>query len=99
MIERAVIISRGGALDFDLPAADSTPRPAGFTSGPGAPGCPELFTEAEMRRRERGNLAAVLEKTGWKIKGPGGAAEFLGLKHTTLFARLKKMGLKKPASP
>jgi transcriptional regulator with GAF, ATPase, and Fis domain len=97
VIERGVIISRGGALDFDLPLTDDPPRPSSCPPGSGTQGGAELFTEAEMRRRERENLAAVLEKTGWKIKGPGGAAEFLGLKHTTLFARLKKMGLEKPS--
>ena len=58
---------------------------------------PEYLTEAEMRRRERENLFAVLQKTGWKIKGVDGAAELLGLKPTTLISRIEKMGLKRPA--
>jgi len=37
----------------------------------------------------------VLEKTGWKIKGPHGAAELLGVKPTTLLSRIKKMGLRR----
>ena len=32
----------------------------------------------------------------WKVSGPGGAAELLGLKPTTLAYRIQKMGLKKP---
>lgn len=36
---------------------------------------PEYLTESEMRRRERENLLAILEKTGWRIKGIDGAAE------------------------
>jgi transcriptional regulator with GAF, ATPase, and Fis domain len=55
----------------------------------------EFLTDAEMRRRERENLFAVLQKTGWKIKGVDGAAELLGIKPTTLISRIEKMGLKK----
>jgi transcriptional regulator with GAF, ATPase, and Fis domain len=55
----------------------------------------EFLTEAEMRRRERENLFAVLRKTGWKIKGVDGAAELLGVKPTTLISRIEKMGLKR----
>jgi transcriptional regulator with GAF, ATPase, and Fis domain len=40
----------------------------------------------------------VLEKTHWRIKGENGAAELLGVKATTLKARIKKMGLKRSAS-
>jgi formate hydrogenlyase transcriptional activator len=35
----------------------------------------------------------VLQETRWRVRGPGGAAEVLGLKPTTLEARMKKMGL------
>jgi transcriptional regulator with GAF, ATPase, and Fis domain len=50
-----------------------------------------------MLQRERANLLAVLETTRWKIKGPDGAAELLGLKPTTLFSRLKILGLQRAA--
>jgi transcriptional regulator with GAF, ATPase, and Fis domain len=50
-----------------------------------------------MRERERDNLLAVLEKSGWKIKGENGAAELLGIKPTTLISRIKKLGLKRKA--
>src|SRR5260370_42702820 len=97
MCDRAVIISRGGVLDSDLPVADSPPAPLRFTR-PEADGHePEFFTEPEMQRRERENLIAVLQKTDWKIKGADGAAELLGVKPTTLLSRMKKMGLKRPA--
>jgi transcriptional regulator with GAF, ATPase, and Fis domain len=58
---------------------------------------PEYVTESEMRRRERENLFAVLQKARWKVKGVDGAAELLGVKANTLFARIEKMGLKRPA--
>jgi transcriptional regulator with GAF, ATPase, and Fis domain len=96
VIERAAIISRGGALDFDLPVKDSTPAPPRFTPrGVDSPE-PEFLTEPEIQRRERENLLVVLQKTNWKIKGVDGAAELLGVKPTTLLTRMKKMGLKRP---
>ncbi len=47
-----------------------------------------------MKRRERDNIVAVLERSKGRVYGPGGAAELLGLRPTTLNARLKKLGLK-----
>ena len=95
VIERAAIFAQGGALDFDLPGTgvDLT----SFRLDDGDEGEPEYLTDTEMRRRERENLFAVLQKTGWKIKGVDGAAELLGLKPTTLISRIEKMGLKRPA--
>ena len=48
-----------------------------------------------MREREKNNTVAALRMSGWKIYGSGGAAELLGLKPTTLVARIKKMGIQK----
>ena len=97
VIERAVILARGGPLFFDLPTTDSAPPPTASTPHPGAKAGLEYFTEAEMERRGRENLVAVLETAGWKIKGTAGAAELLGVKPTTLLSRMKKMGLKRPS--
>ncbi len=97
VIERAVIISRGGALDFDLPVTDSPPAAPRFTPQGADAAEPEILTELEMQRRERENLLAALWKTNWKIRGADGAAELLGLKPTTLVTRMQKMGLKRPA--
>ena len=93
VIERAVIISRGGVLDFDLPVEPAPVLPPAAKSGAGV----DYLTEAELQRRERENLLTVLEKTRWKIKGADGAAELLGVKPTTLLTRMKKMGLARPA--
>jgi DNA-binding NtrC family response regulator len=96
IIERAVIIAGGGALEFDLPLTGSSVNLTPF--GPPDDDAPEAeyLTESEMRRRERQNLLAILQKTGWKIAGIDGAAEILGVKPTTLVARIKKMGFKRP---
>lgn len=96
VIERAVILARGGVLNFDLPKSDSiaaTPASKPHSLNPVAPG---FLTEAEMHRRERENLLAVLDRSGWRIKGAGGAAELLGIKPTTLLSRMKKMELARP---
>lgn len=97
VIERGVILARGGPLHFDLPVTDSAPTPPSARPHPGDKAGSEFLTEAEMQRRERENLIVVLEQAGWKIKGAGGAAELLGVKPTTLLSRMKKMGLKRPA--
>jgi transcriptional regulator with GAF, ATPase, and Fis domain len=97
VIDRAVILARGGALDFDLPGGEAGPRSASHQP-PAVPAgeSPGFMTEAQMRDRERDNLVAVLEKSGWKIKGENGAAELLGIKPTTLVSRIKKLGLMRP---
>jgi transcriptional regulator with GAF, ATPase, and Fis domain len=97
VIERAVIISRGGVLDFDLPTGEPLPV-SPPTVREKSDGELEYLTEAELQRRERENLLTILEKTQWKIKGADGAAELLGVKPTTLMTRMKKMGLNRPAS-
>jgi DNA-binding NtrC family response regulator len=95
VIERAAIFAQGDALDFDLPmtGVDLT----AFSAKDDDEVKMDYLTDAEMRRRERENLFAVLQKTGWKIKGVDGAAELLGVKPTTLLSRIEKMGLKRPA--
>jgi len=94
VIERAVISARGGALEFDLLGNGPDPtlcKRADFNQAE-----PEYLTEQEIRRRERANVFAVLQKTSWRIKGPNGAAELLGVNPSTLISRIEKMGLKRP---
>ena len=93
VIERATIFARGGALEFDLPITGIDPIRVESSDHNGVE--QEFLTDAEMRRRERENLFAVLRKTGWKIKGVDGAAEMLGVKPTTLISRIEKLGLKR----
>ena len=45
---------------------------------------------------ERENLHRALRRTRWKIGGPDGAAELLGIRPTTLTSRLKKLGVERP---
>src|SRR5271166_5804272 len=97
VVERAVILARGGLLEFDLPitghaapVARPSPRAAGN------PAQPKFLTEVEVERFERDNLVQALEAANWKISGRDSAAELLGLKPTTLLSRMTKWGLKKP---
>jgi len=98
MIERALILAQNGVLWFDLP--DHPEITVVPPQGPVAPegDAPVILSDIELRQRERENALAALRKTGWKIHGPGGTAELLGLKPSTLISRLKKMRLKKPPS-
>jgi transcriptional regulator with GAF, ATPase, and Fis domain len=96
VIERAVILARGGVFEFDLPITaqaapgDQPTPPAGSATATG------FLTETEIQRFERDNLLRALEAANWKIGGPDGAAELLGLKPTTLLSRMDKWGLKRP---
>jgi DNA-binding NtrC family response regulator len=97
VIERAVISARGDALEFDVPGTSCSIDQSSLGPRDVEEDEPEFLTEAEMRRRERENIFAVLQKSSWKIKGVDGAAELLGVKPTTLSSRIEKMGLKRPA--
>jgi transcriptional regulator with GAF, ATPase, and Fis domain len=53
----------------------------------------EVQTSASLDDIERRHILCVLERTGWRIAGKGGAAEALGLKRTTLYSKMKKLGI------
>ena len=96
MIERAVILSRGGSLLLDLP--DSTLPALQPASSAQAPlPTRDFLTDDEMKLRQRENLVAALAAADWRIAGEGGAAELLGLKPSTLADRMRSMGLRRPA--
>jgi PAS domain S-box-containing protein len=88
MIERQVILSCGDKLVLDdlalRPEAPKEPLPTPVM---------ETLTEEDCDQlRYRATLEA-LRRCGGKIYGEDGAAEFLGIKATTLASRLKKMGI------
>jgi transcriptional regulator with GAF, ATPase, and Fis domain len=45
---------------------------------------------------ERELILRALEKRGWRVKGPKGAAAALGLNPSTLYSRMKKLGIQPP---
>ena len=77
VIEQAVIVSMKGILQIQLPK-----QPSGET-------CHSLSLE----EAESLHIMKILELTGWRIKGRRGAAELLGLKPSTLYSRLNKLGI------
>jgi formate hydrogenlyase transcriptional activator len=81
LIERAVIRSDNGVLPNPLPAKN----PMTVT-----PATPSQDTFADSTRAL---ILHALRKAGWVIGGPGGAAARLGLKRTTLIAKMKKLGI------
>jgi transcriptional regulator with GAF, ATPase, and Fis domain len=97
VIERAVIASRGGELRLDLSGtAGGEPPNAAAPSPPLAAPNGEILPDAEIKRLERDNILAALEQARWKIYGPGGAAELLGIRPTTLASRIRRLKLAKP---
>ena len=86
-IERAVILSRGPELE--IPPGELKQRTtSGFAGSSGA-----LST---LEQAEREHILRALRKTDWVIGGPEGAAARLGIKRTTLQARMKKLGITRP---
>jgi transcriptional regulator with GAF, ATPase, and Fis domain len=78
LIERAMILASGGILDVRPPTLDALePSHGGL----------------KLREVERVHILSVLQKSQWRVAGKGGAAEVLGLKPTTLEARMKKLGI------
>jgi formate hydrogenlyase transcriptional activator len=80
VIERAVILSSKSR--FELP---DLLAPRGGGSPPSRP--------PSLEDVERQHIVATLEETGWRVSGDRGAAKILGLKRTTLEARMKKLGI------
>ena len=69
--------------------------PLSSTSGPRSPAAAEPVPMTELKRMERDNVLAALEKARWRVAGPGGAAELLGLRPTTLRDRMRALGLRR----
>ncbi|RJR50626.1 MAG: AAA family ATPase [Desulfobacteraceae bacterium] len=85
LIERAMIESRGKTLMVNLPERRND---RASHSRP--------LSLEEMERR---HIQEVLEKTKWRIRGRNCAAEILGLNPSTLYARMKKLGLERSEEP
>src|SRR5713101_6632680 len=88
-VERAIILWREGPLTFELPASQTreNDQQTASTVKPG------LVTRDELKRQEREAIIAALKQTNGKVSGPGGAAELLGLKPSTLASRISSLGI------
>ncbi|TPQ31985.1 histidine kinase [Bradyrhizobium guangdongense] len=92
VIERAAILAQNGRLRIDLPDASGVQLTQGAARQK-VDARPAVMTAAEMRDHERTNILAALDACAGKVFGPGGAAEMLDIKPTTLASRIKTLGL------
>jgi formate hydrogenlyase transcriptional activator len=89
VMERAVILSTAAEVPAD---AIWLPR-----RGPTVLSSPHKSEVTTLADADRRAIAAALDASGWKVSGVGGAAERLGTKPTTLHAKMKKLGIKRPS--
>ena len=90
LVERAVILSRGRALPNPLHKMQTelmipSLRPART-----------FHSSLTWKDSDRTLILETLEQAGWIVGGPGGAAAKLGLKRTTLLAKMRKLGISRP---
>ncbi len=95
-IERAIILSRDGTLliegVFNLGPIGSGEEPIGVDAGAST-----KQDRSRLREVERSHIVRVCEEYGWRIKGPDSASVRLELKPSTLYFRMQKLGIVKPA--
>jgi transcriptional regulator with GAF, ATPase, and Fis domain len=113
VIERAVVLAKGPAVRIDrelLPglasqvAATATRAAAPGTAATVERGATPAFasvgaaaTAMPLEAAERLHIEATLDRCGWRIEGPTGAAAALEVHPSTLRSRMKKLGLLRPA--
>ncbi len=85
VLERSVIISRGTTLELgDWVTLPVEPIP--------------VRRDPALQELTRQRIIEALDETGWRVSGPRGAAHLLGLKATTLEARMKRLGITRPGT-
>jgi len=89
LVERAVIRSDDGVLPNPLPTVFSNPVPASNKNR-------ATFLRGQFVESQRSLILETLQTANWVIGGPFGAAARLGLKRTTLIAKMKKFGISRP---
>lgn len=94
VVERAVIVSRGKWVEISAEEAVTDrvpPNPAPAHAGNG--------NRTRMEDLQREHIRATLESLFWRVEGPGGAAEVLGMNASTLRSRMRKLGIQRPGRP
>lgn len=89
VMERAMILARKGRLTFHLPEnaiANATPEPT-------APDHSGILTAAELQAFEKNNIERALWACNGKVSGTDGAATRLAMKPTTLYSKIKSLGI------
>src|SRR5215472_13098020 len=101
LIERAVLLSPGKELRIPLSELKSN-QPAASGADPSSPfssftsSAPLTSSIATLEEAERQHILRALKQTQWRIAGPKGAANLLDMKRTTLQARMRKLGIRRP---
>jgi formate hydrogenlyase transcriptional activator len=94
LLERAVLLSPGKELRVPLSELRSA------LSAPAEEVAPLAISGkapvATLQEAERQHILRALRQTEWRIAGPRGAAAALGMKRTTLQARIRKLGIRRP---
>ncbi len=83
-IERSVVLTSGKALHAPL---------AGLKRGTEA----ECLGAITLKDAARDHILKTLEHTRWVVAGPNGAAARLGMKRSTLYFRMNKLGISRPS--
>src|ERR1700689_922785 len=90
LVERAVILSRDGSLPNPLHKKQTELAiPSPYPSR-------TLHSSMPWEDSDRTLILETLEQAGWIVGGPGGAAARLGLKRTTLLAKMRRLGISRP---
>ncbi len=92
VIERAVILSRGKWIEVS--AEDARSSEVIPTASPSPPAAKSNRLTMEGVQRE--HILSVLADAHWRVEGPGGAAELLGMNPNTLRSRMRKLGIQRP---
>jgi transcriptional regulator with GAF, ATPase, and Fis domain len=94
VIERAVIVSDGPVLQV---AEKIDVLPIGPVREEASESIETRATKG-LAEAERKHILRTLEETGWRIEGQKGAAQFLGMNPSTIRARMRKLGIKRPGT-
>ncbi len=92
LVERAVILSRDGVLPNPLHKRRTGPI---IVSLQQTQALPSSMTSEDS---DRALIVEMLEQAAWIVGGPRGAAAKLGLKRTTLLAKMRRLGISRPIS-
>src|SRR5216684_1665417 len=104
LIERAVLLSPGKELRIPFAELKSTALAAiaGADSSSSLTSLASLTSSTSsspistLEEAERQHILRALKQTQWRIAGPKGAAILLDIKRTTLQARMRKLGIRRP---
>jgi formate hydrogenlyase transcriptional activator len=90
LVERAVILSRDGVLQNPFHNKQTE------IMIPGLHRTRAYYSSKAFEDLDRALILETLQQTGWLVGGPHGAATKLGLKRTTLLAKMTRLGISRP---